>query len=349
MNNILEIYQDKLFDLSQVILDDFLTYLLDLKVSPKTARIHAENARIFLVNFMNFQYLQHVGEITQEKVRDFTNLWYFQKIENPSRRKYAKIIASLKKFIDFLGEHEIIKLGEKKVIRGFLSDQSHFSLCYDGFEANPAKYPIHNEEFMSSLDNFVQDFSELGNFEQSLEDLSEEFDEEKLEDWEEFDEGYGIKDYNDCTLDEILSEINDICHLSGMETKPPKNNLIELIPRMGCKVLSESQYKEPANKEERQDILGRECLCFLRANRVFERWLDRNFIHPSTIPPVNASICICSTAIVERIYEMLSEANIKEEDLSKTLVALNQLDRSIWLNRESIAKNAGLNLVEFIL
>lgn len=362
MKNILEIYQEKLIDLSQAILDDFFTSLLDAKVSSHTAQRHTENAEIFLVNFTNFQYMQHAGEITQEKVKDFTNLWYFQKIEEPSRSDYIKIVASLKKLIDFLVERDIMKPEEGKSIKKFLSDRSHFSSCYDAFEANPAKYPIHNQDYLASLDHFSEELDEIESLEDEMDDLDDDLNDDLNDDLEESDEEDGwdksdedlddMKDYEECSLDELLSEVEDICNLSGAELRQVKNNVIELMPdksRIFYPSQPASLPLSPKTGEEEYDAISRNCLLFLRANRVFERWLDRNFVHPVTIPPVNASICICSTAIVERLYEMIGEKCIGKDDFSRIESALNRLDQSMWPNREAIAQNAGLNLAEFII
>ncbi|MDH7513954.1 MAG: hypothetical protein QHH14_13490 [Clostridiales bacterium] len=120
---------DKQWQLSKIVFDQFYEYLKNKGLNENTAGRRTDRAAFFIMNYL-FVYddARNILEVSEDTVRKFLGNWYIRKFWNPSIRGINSYLKAISDFYTFLKDRGFISKEQLSEIKDVCKDKAWFEM-----------------------------------------------------------------------------------------------------------------------------------------------------------------------------------------------------------------------------
>ncbi len=320
---ILKQAQAALIQSLEKIIEGFSNYLQHRGLKPSTAAKHTANARLLLIEYHAYYFLEGLPALKPERIWDFLGIWYFQKTHFPTQTGILSLLTSIKHLAGYLAYSGILPYESCHRIKQVCADKLYFLHRLKEFQNNPPHGAFTASPQESSRNGFIDMIAALR---------------DNLQDdlfWKSLTAAHTHISLQDL-LNTLHARLFPVCG---------KRNVISLEPYLKVYPPGRSRPQE-SGRHVANDLssLTDHCFAMHRTNLVFLRWLERYRCQLSDIPSEAVAVYLDCDHLLAYLLTQLQTQKLTAAEIRLGHRILDLMDQVIWSLRHKISHYMGLDL-----
>lgn len=302
-NSFIRIFEYDLIEREEKRLRLFYSHLKETQTSPPLIERRISNADLFSIQYHAYHYLEPIEHVTDYRINDFLQRWYFERVLNSSESDWQDVKNDVTVYLSH--DHTIFgDIDHGMHIINLIQEINYNPTPDSRHEPAQTVFNRHNHEGIQIRQTISQAFSRQIILNSNPNPTSEK------------------------SAEEIIDDIESIA--TSIRTD---RNIISLSPATtACN----------NHREDHNTSLDDALFEIIRSHFVFERWMKRFQLNLKDLETEWAEIYTDFLERIERLAR-LKETISKDNEIRKKAHIIERFGQWLWAIRRLIAEDSGLD------